>query len=57
MIYQFLVNDKNGEWASYKVSAPSEDKARVKATKALQDEVESGSLVKPFTLTLMSEDK
>jgi hypothetical protein len=56
MIYQFLVNDKNGEWASYKVSAPSEDKARTKATKALQEEVESGSLVKPFTLTLM-EDK
>jgi hypothetical protein len=55
MIYNFLITDKNGEWASYKVSAPSEDKARTKATKALQEEVESGSLVKPFTLTLMED--
>jgi hypothetical protein len=56
MIYKFRIVDANGPWASYKTDAETEAKARVKATKALQEDVESGSLVVPFTLELM-EDK
>ena len=56
MIYKFKIFEGARAWADFKVDADTEAKARTKATKLLQQDVQSGSLVQSFTLELMENE-